>query len=66
MLSVKVIPVKGIEYGLHVNHFYNYHHECYTEFLVLLSSGVLLHCSLTPPSSHSGGALQTLFLEFKT
>lgn len=43
MLSVRVITVKHIQYGVQVNHFYDYHvSTMYAEFSAPPSSEVLL------------------------
>lgn len=31
VLSVSIVAVKGMEYGVNVNHFNDYHHECLAE-----------------------------------
>lgn len=54
MLSVKVATVKGTEYELHMNHFYDYHCECSAEFLGFPA----LECSFKALSNHTLSPLQ--------
>lgn len=66
MLRVKIITVDGMEYGVDMNHFYDYHCECQAESLTFPSSGVFcLQCSLQTLSNSAGGSLQIQHLEFK-
>lgn len=50
MLWVNLILGKGMEYGVDVNHFYDYHHEHQAESLAFPSSGVLLPLVLSEDS----------------